>query len=80
MGDDARGRRVESVETGHGGFAGALGIGVGLEDDFVEDPDCVADALEEEHAHGIDVEIEGPDDGIVRVEGDGLDVGRRSKA
>lgn len=45
------------------GLAGGVGIGVGLDDDFIKHVDAIAAALHEQHAHGIDVEIERPDDG-----------------
>jgi len=54
-------------------LAGGFGIGVG-ENDFVKDVDHIVDALHEEHAHGVDIEIEGPDDGIFAFEQDGDDV------
>ncbi len=38
------------------------GIGVGLEDDFVENVNLFGMALHEERTHGIDVEIDGPDE------------------
>ncbi len=65
---------VEEVETLDDGFAGAEGIGIGLENDFVEDIDGLANALQQEHAHGIDIEINRPDDGIVGIKGDRLHV------
>ncbi len=42
--------------------AGFFGGGVGANDDFFEDVDVFVDFLQEEHAHGVDVEIEGPDE------------------
>ena len=45
------------------GLARQFGIGVG-QNDFVKNVDHVTDALDEEHAHGIDVEIERPDEGM----------------
>ena len=44
------------------GIAGGVGIGVRLDDDFVENVDGIAAPLHEKHAHGIDVEIERPDE------------------
>ena len=46
-------------------IAGCFGVGGGLNDDFVEDVDAIVDALHEKHAHGIDVEIDGPDERMV---------------
>lgn len=65
---------VEEVETLDDGFAGAEGIGIGLENDFVEDIHSLANALQQEHAHGIDIEIDRPDDGIVGIKRDRLHV------
>jgi len=48
--------------------AGSGGVGVG-EDDFVEDVDfIVIGALHEEHAHGVDVEVDRPDDRAAELE------------
>jgi len=55
-------------------LASAFGIGVGLDDDFVENVDTVAGTLHEKHAHGVDVEIDGPDDGAIVIEFVGDDV------
>ena len=38
------------------------------DDDFFDDMNDVVDALHEEHAHGIDIEIERPDEGMEAVE------------
>ncbi len=56
------------------GFAGLSRIRV-FENDLIEDVDHIFDALNEEHAQGIDVEIEGPGERAHGIEGDGLDVG-----
>ena len=53
----------------------ASGLGVAIaENDFVEDVDDVIDLLCQDHAHGTDVEIESPHEGVVRIEGDVADV------
>ena len=44
------------------------------QDDFVKDLDDLFGALDEEHGHGIDVEIERPDEGIGGIEGDEAEV------
>jgi hypothetical protein len=63
----------ENLEAFLSGLAGRFGIGVG-DNDFINDVDDVALALDEEHAHGVDVEIEGPDDLLQGVEEQGRDV------
>jgi len=44
------------------GLAGSLGIGVGLDYDFIKNINAVTATLHEQHAHGINVEIERPND------------------
>ena len=65
---------VEFVGTNLKSLAGGFGIGIGADDDFFDDVDDVFDALHEEHAHGVDVEIERPDERMQAVEADGVDV------
>ena len=59
--------------------AGAQGIGVGLDDDFVEHVGRIAAALNEEHAHGIDVEVDGPDERKIGIKLDRLQMERAIK-
>ncbi len=63
-----RGKAVQKRRTGFFGVAA-------FENDFVEDMNDVADALSDEHAHGIDVEVDGPNEGAHVIELEGLDVG-----
>ena len=49
--------------------------GVGADGNFIEDKDVVTDSLHEEHAHGIDVEVEGPDERGGHFKADVADVG-----
>ena len=51
------------------GLAGGLGVGVG-QNDFIDDMQDVVNALDEEHAHWVDIEIDGPHEWIVRFEFD----------
>ncbi len=44
------------------GLAGGFGVGGGFNDDLFENVNGVGDALHKEHTHGIDVEIERPDE------------------
>ena len=54
-------------------LAGGFGMAF-AQDDFIEDLHSLIGALEEEHGHGIDVEIERPDEGIDGIEVGGADV------
>jgi hypothetical protein len=65
----------ERLNATEEGLASGGGIGVGLQDDFVKDVGILAYALAEEHAHGVDVEIDGPGKGVVGIESNGLNVG-----
>ena len=64
----------EGPSTLQESLAGGFGIGGGLNDNFVEDVDAIVDALHEKHAHGIDVEIDGPDKWVIKLKADGLQV------
>ncbi len=70
---------IERLGTFVEELAGGLSRGFGLDDQLIKNVDVFANALQEEHAHGIDVEIERPDEGIGRSELDGLHVAGRIK-
>jgi hypothetical protein len=53
------------------GLTSSLSVGVGFENDFVEHVNGFVKALHEEHAHGIDVEIDRPDKRRIGLEFDG---------
>ncbi len=55
------------------GIAGGFGIGV-LQNDFVKDVNVLAHTLQQKHGHGVDVEIDAPDQGMVDFETHGIDV------
>ena len=65
---------VEFVGAQEKGLAGGFGVGVRTDDDFFEDMDDVFDALHEERAHRVDIEIERPDEWAKTIEADGVQV------
>ncbi len=67
MGTEGAGASVKLL-TGH------FGVGSGFDDDLIENVDRIRTTLDEQHAHGIDVEIDGPDQGEVRIKFVGLNV------
>jgi hypothetical protein len=54
---------IEGFHAVEEGLASGLRVGV-RENDLSKDLDNLSAALHEEHAHGVDIEIDGPDDGL----------------
>ena len=70
---------ADGLEPVGEGAASDLGVGV-AQDDFVEDAHDVVDTLDEKHAHGVDVEINGPDEGLegIKIDGAKMESGIKS--